>query len=115
MVLPSLADAARAAEIEDYRAWARKAVETYARYRMRGAENFGGIALSGNLSIENLVATLRSLPEGLTELMVHPGLADTTEGFAGPDREREIQVLTDPRLKILLKQAEVQLTHFGTL
>jgi hypothetical protein len=47
--------------------------------------------------------------------MVHPGKAEAESGFDGPDRERELAALTDPRLRPLLKELGVQLTHFGKL
>ena len=55
------------------------------------------------------------VPVGLTELMVHPGIRSSNSGFEGPDREAELQALTDPRLKPLLKELEIGLTHFGKL
>ena len=59
--------------------------------------------------------TLRTLPVGLTELMVHPGIAATADGFEGPEREAEVRALTDARLKPLLKELGIGLTHFGKL
>ncbi len=115
MIPPGLKEEKRQAEIEDYRQWAMKALPVYAHSRLRSTENFGGIALSGRLTLENLILLIKELPAGLTELMVHPGLADKTEGFSGPDRENEIRVLTDPRLKILLRLQGIELTHFGNL
>jgi predicted glycoside hydrolase/deacetylase ChbG (UPF0249 family) len=115
MIPPGLRDAKRQAEIEEYREWALKALPVYGQMRLRSTENFGGIALSGRLTLEHLILLLKGLPPGLTELMVHPGLADKTGGFSGPDRESELRILTDPRLKILLKREGIELTRFGNL
>jgi predicted glycoside hydrolase/deacetylase ChbG (UPF0249 family) len=115
LVPPGFDDAARLAQVEEYRQAAYRSIPVYARARMRSTENFGGVALSGRLDADSLVAALRGLPEGLTELMVHPGKADAESGFDGPDRERELAALTDPRLRPLLKELGVQLTHFGKL
>jgi predicted glycoside hydrolase/deacetylase ChbG (UPF0249 family) len=103
----------RRIEIDDYRRNALLARSTYAKAGLRSTNHFGGVALSGHLTIENLVTTLKSLPDGVTELMVHPGYADAANGFSGPERERELAALTDPRLKLLLQQEGIELTHFG--
>lgn len=103
----------RAAQLEDYRRLGLEALGAYAAARMRSTEHFGGIALSGRLSEARLIETLRHLPEGLTELMVHPGYADAPDGFAGPDREAELKALTSPKLRPLLAELGIQLTHFG--
>lgn len=113
---PSLKlDPKRLAAVQEYHQSAIKAIGVYAAQRMRSTENFGGAALTGFLTADLLVETLRSLPEGLTELMVHPGLKAAESGFEGPDREVELRALTDPRLKPLLKQLGIELTQFAKL
>ena len=62
-----------------------------------------------------LLETIDNLPAGLSELMVHPGLAAAKSGFEGPDREVELKALTDPRVKAALKKHAIGLTHFGKL
>lgn len=108
-------DAARIAAVEEYHQSALNAITVYAQQRMRSTENFGGAAIMGFLTPDLLIETLRSLPEGLTELMVHPGLKAAEKGFEGPEREVELQALTDPRIKPLLKEVGIELTHFGKL
>ncbi len=113
---PSLKlDAERLAAVQEYHDSALNAVTTYAQQRMRSTEHFGGAALTGHLTPDLLVEALRSLPVGLTELMVHPGMKAAESGFEGPDREAEMKALTDPRLKPLLKELGIGLTHFGKL
>jgi predicted glycoside hydrolase/deacetylase ChbG (UPF0249 family) len=113
---PSLKlDPARIAAIEEYQQSALNAVTVYAQLRMRSTEHFGGAALQGHLTPDLLVETLRTLPVGLTELMVHPGLKSAESGFEGPDREQEVQALTDPRLREVFKQANIGLTNFSKL
>ena len=108
-------DPERVAAVEEYHQSAINSIGTYAAQRMRSTENFGGAAISGFLTAELLLETLRALPEGLTELMVHPGLKAAESGFEGPDREVELQALSDPRVKPLLKELGIELTHFGKL
>ena len=101
--------------LEEYRTAAHRATEIYAAMKMRCTEHFVGIGLSGYLTIANLVTAIKQLPEGLTELMTHPGYADTPDGFSGPEREVELQALTDPRIKLLLRRLQIELTHYGKL
>jgi predicted glycoside hydrolase/deacetylase ChbG (UPF0249 family) len=116
-MIPPLAvlDQERLAQVEDYRRHALRAAEVYGRAKLRSTEHFGGVALSHHLTLENLMAVLKELPAGLSELMVHPGYADAEDGFSGPDRERELRALTDPRLKILLRQQGIELTSWAKL
>ncbi|MBV8878910.1 MAG: ChbG/HpnK family deacetylase [Planctomycetaceae bacterium] len=113
---PSLRlDADRSAAVEEYHQSALSAVSVYAAQRMRSTENFGGAALTGHLTPDLLLETLRSLPVGLTELMVHPGLKAAASGFEGPDRELELKALTDPRLKAVFQELQIGLTSFAKL
>jgi predicted glycoside hydrolase/deacetylase ChbG (UPF0249 family) len=108
-------DDERASAVEEYHQSALNAIGIYAAQRLRSTENFGGASLTGHLTPELLLETIRTLPVGLTELMVHPGMKAAEKGFEGPDRELEVQALTDPRLKPLLKELGIGLTHFGKL
>jgi chitin disaccharide deacetylase len=84
---------------------------------IRATDHFRGLLLKGRLSVETLLAAIERLPDGLTELMVHPGRVGA--GFAaGPfatfstaDREREIEALLDPSVRRALKQSGVVLTN----
>jgi len=105
----------RAAAVMEYHQSAVNAIGIYAAQRMRSTENFGGAWVAGSLTPDLLIETIKSLPVGLTELMVHPGLKAAESGFEGPDREAELQALTDPRLRPLLKELGIGLTHFGKL
>jgi predicted glycoside hydrolase/deacetylase ChbG (UPF0249 family) len=94
-----------------------------ARARLDGSgilapDHFRGLLLKGRLSVETLLAAIEQLPDGLTELMVHPGrvAADSAEGpfasFSTADREREIEALLDPSVRRALKQSGVVLTNY---
>jgi predicted glycoside hydrolase/deacetylase ChbG (UPF0249 family) len=67
---------------------------------------------------ENLRATLRSLPEGTSELMCHPGHSDE-DLLAGStyarERERELALLCDPEIPLLLAREEVERVDFRDL
>jgi len=84
---PSLKlDAERNAAVQEYHQSALNTISVYAAQRMRSTENFGGAALTGHLTPDLLIETIRTMPVGLTELMVHPGLKAAESGFEGPDR-----------------------------
>jgi predicted glycoside hydrolase/deacetylase ChbG (UPF0249 family) len=113
---PSLRlDPERAAAVDEYHQSALNSISVYAAERLRSTEFFGGAAICGFLTPELLLETIENLPAGLSELMVHPGLASAKSGFEGPDREVELKALTDPRVKALLKKHNIGLTHFGKL
>jgi chitin disaccharide deacetylase len=85
---------------------------------LRATDHFRGLLLKGRLSLETLLAAFEQLPDGLTELMVHPGrvaagsAAGPFAGFSTVDREREIEALLDPSIRRALKQSGVVLTNF---
>jgi predicted glycoside hydrolase/deacetylase ChbG (UPF0249 family) len=56
---------------------------------------------------EHLLGLLDALPEGVTELITHPG----TEG--GRDKER--RALLDPRVKTRIEELGIELTAYGDL
>ena len=69
-------------------------------------------------TLDTLLGILATLPPGTTELMCHPAFVDEElragSGYAEP-RARELQVLTDDRVRRALEEAGVRLIHFGEL
>lgn len=103
----------RRAQIDEYRDLAERARETFAAAGLRTADHFRGLALSGRMTPERLAALVRSLPEGVTELMVHPGRATEGSAFDGPDREAELAALLSPEFRRALGEGEVELVRRG--
>jgi predicted glycoside hydrolase/deacetylase ChbG (UPF0249 family) len=70
------------------------------------------------VSLENLIQVIETLPAGTSELMCHPGLADAEllqgSGYAA-QRERELEILTDPLAQAALQEAGVELVSFSAL
>jgi predicted glycoside hydrolase/deacetylase ChbG (UPF0249 family) len=94
-----------------------------ARSRIQGStlktpDHFRGLYLKGRLSLTSLEETLRMLPPGLTELMVHPGRAPGVQAggpfsaFSNREREEELTVLTIGSFQRMLEKYHVQLTSF---
>jgi predicted glycoside hydrolase/deacetylase ChbG (UPF0249 family) len=85
----------------------------------RFTDHFIGFEVTGRLRTPELVSILRHLPEGLTELMCHPGyLGD--ELRAAPTRLKEsrlleLEALTSSEARKTLREAGIQLTGYRDL
>jgi len=61
----------------------------------------------GYRTADYLLILLNALPEGITELLTHPG----TEGY----RERDYSALLDPRVKQRIEELEIEMIDFRAL
>lgn len=72
----------------------------------------------GHIGLNDLVALLARLEDGVTELMCHPGEPDAdlvaTSAYAR-ERPLELAVLTDPRVRDALERERITLTTFSAL
>ncbi len=71
-----------------------------------------------NTSAANLLDILENLPEGVTELMTHPGLADEhirAESNYHVERERELAALTDPQVLVQVQKLDIELVTYAEL
>ncbi|MFB3884024.1 MAG: carbohydrate deacetylase [Thermodesulfobacteriota bacterium] len=81
-------------------------------------DQFRGLYLKGRLSIRGLDSVFRRLPDGLTELMVHPGriagnLSTTPfSNFSTVEREAELETLLNGRWSLILEEMKIILTPF---
>lgn len=64
-------------------------------------------------TVEQLLRILDTLPEGVTELLCHPGRTDGGDDYAF--REAELAALTDPRVKAKIEEAGIELASFAVL
>ena len=63
---------------------------------------------------ETLLRILGALPDGVTELVCHPGYLDVpADAYRG--REAELRALTDPRVRRKIEKEGVRLVTFGEL
>jgi len=93
----------------------REARRRLAAAGIASSDHFLGLALKGRLDLERLVELAGTLPEGTTELMVHPGrvpVRDAFSAFSSADRERELEALLHPRFRLALQAAGVVLVSF---
>src|SRR5207253_418881 len=62
-----------------------------------------------------MMETLKLLPEGITELGCHPGLADDLNSMYSTERMKEIEVLCDPRIRATIEDERIELCSFHSL
>lgn len=91
--------------------------DMYGAYGIATSDHFRGLTLSGNASLKNLRHIIGRLPEGVTELMVHPGSACTygTPFDLDPQRQTELRMLTDVSIVEELKERNIKLASYGDM
>ena len=108
-------------QAQRFRNHAVRARQRIADSGLHTTDHFRGLYLKGKVNLPSLLATLDRLPEGVTELMVHPGriaihMTDESFGsFGTMDRERELEALLSGDFRRRLAECAVQLTSFGEL
>lgn len=89
------------------------------QHHCRTTDHFAGFQITGRFRTRELVALIRALPEGSTELMCHPGRA-TDELRAArtrlkESREQELAALTAPETRRALGESGVELVDYRML
>jgi predicted glycoside hydrolase/deacetylase ChbG (UPF0249 family) len=96
---------------------ARDARKQAGRAGIATADYFCGIAQTGELTREGVKQFLKSLPEGTTELMCHPGYADEalqkTATRLQDSRRTELEILTDTEIRNLVASQGIRLIDYG--
>lgn len=96
---------------------ARDVKEKAERAGVATADYFCGIAQTGELTREGVAQFLRSLPDGTTELMCHPGYADATLQKTATrlqdSRQTELAILTDTEIRNLVASQGIRLIDYG--
>lgn len=67
------------------------------------------------ITVENLLAILEDLPEGVTELMCHAGHGEGLTTIYRAERDQELAVLCDPRIREALERLDIRLCSFTAL
>jgi predicted glycoside hydrolase/deacetylase ChbG (UPF0249 family) len=119
--LPAVFDALLALARETGRPVRNASAEMGERLRREGVattDHFVEAFYGEDATLDRLRGILEALPPGTTELMCHPAFVDEElragSGYAEP-RARELQVLTDDRVRRALEEAGIRLIHFGEL
>ncbi|HXJ18551.1 MAG TPA: ChbG/HpnK family deacetylase, partial [Candidatus Polarisedimenticolia bacterium] len=88
-------------------------------YGLRSPDHFLGLALTGRLSGAALCRLVDTLPDGRTEIMVHPGLCDAELAATGSrlqqQRQTELQGLLDPEARNAIVKQNVRLISYREL
>lgn len=89
------------------------------RAGMWSPHHFFGVAFTGGLHTVLLQSIIRRLPEGVSELMCHPGYFDKALGQERTrlkqQRERELRALTDAQLLPALRESRIELVNYQAL
>lgn len=97
--------------------FARGFAERLAKAGLLYAEHFYGLSQTGFLNVQDVLEILKSLPEGVSELMCHPGYLDGDLVNSGTrllvQREVEFRALTAPVVKKLVADGGIQLVSYG--
>jgi predicted glycoside hydrolase/deacetylase ChbG (UPF0249 family) len=90
-----------------------------ADYGCRTTDYFAGFQLTGYLRVEELVALIRVLPDGLTEFMCHPGYCTEelrkSRTRLKESRERELEALVSARVTTAMQENCVDLVRYRDL
>jgi chitin disaccharide deacetylase len=78
-----------------------------------------GVAATGRLHREAVLSVMGSLPEGVNELMCHPGEYDEelerSRTRLKKERQRELEVLTDPAVRKAIDRRGIELMDYRGL
>ncbi|MEO8049248.1 MAG: ChbG/HpnK family deacetylase [Acidobacteriota bacterium] len=89
------------------------------RHGCRSTDHFAGFQITGRYTAAELVQLIRTLPDGSTEFMCHPGICGDELRAARTrlkeSRERELRALTSPEVRAALAESEVELVSYRSL
>ena len=98
---------------------ARDAREQAEHAGISTADYFCGIAQTGELTRDGVAQFVKSLPDGTTELMCHPGYADAalqkTPTRLQDSRQTELRILTDTGIRNLVASMGIRLIDYGLI
>jgi predicted glycoside hydrolase/deacetylase ChbG (UPF0249 family) len=90
-----------------------RALEILSAEGLRTTDHFRGLSLAGGIHFDRFLDVLARLPEGTSEVMVHPGTRDAGgRTFASEEREKELRVLTDPETRQAIAGYGIDLITF---
>lgn len=103
---------------EMVKAMARENWQRLAEKPIRAPDRFIAGFFADNVSVEYLLGVLDRLPDGVSELMTHPGYSDETlaaESTYSAKRDDEVAVLTDPRVRQRIADLGIELTTYASV
>lgn len=89
------------------------------RFKLRWPDNFLGLAMTGRLGAEALRRMIENLPEGNTEIMLHPGVCDEELKKCvtrlREQRQTELDALLDAGVKSAVAEQGIRLISYREL
>jgi chitin disaccharide deacetylase len=89
------------------------------KYNLRSPGCFLGLAVTGRVGAPALCRLIDTLPEGITEIMLHPGICDQELAATGSrlqlQRQLEMEGLLAPEAKRLVVERQVRLISYREL
>jgi chitin disaccharide deacetylase len=89
------------------------------KYGLRSPDHFLGLAATGRLDSAALCRLIDTIPDGRTEIMLHPGICDADLAKTGSrlqqQRQVEMEALLSPEAKIAVKEQGVRLITYREL
>ena len=89
------------------------------KYDLRSPDHFFGLVATGRLDTPALVRLIDAVPEGTSEIMLHPGLCDgdllQVETRLHRQREAEMNALLSPEVIRIVKQRGIRLSSYRDL
>jgi predicted glycoside hydrolase/deacetylase ChbG (UPF0249 family) len=103
-------------EMVRYQGLVARAAEILSAEKMVTSEHFRGLALTGGIHFDRFLDVIARLPEGTTEVMVHPGQREPGgRSFSSEDRQKELNILTDPETRKAVSGYGIELITFRDL
>ena len=87
-------------------------------FKPRRADMFYSTFYDETATVDNLLSIIQNLEEGVNELMCHPGYVDSdlaASSVYNRQRETELGVLTDPRVRAAIQQRGIELINFDAI
>ncbi len=91
---------------------------TYSGKDLRCTDNFFGMLYGGALSSQRLKRIIDRLPEGTSEIMIHPAIENEAMQRVyqwNYDWQQEYYALCDPTVKSLIEEKNVRLVNYRTM
>jgi len=79
---------------------------------LRHPDFFYGISETGSLDEEKLKSIIKNLPDGVSEVMCHPGYPNQADSLG---RKKELMALTDRNVRNELEINDIKMISYGDL
>ena len=94
--------------------WAKAVRDRYRKAGVAVADQVFGLAWSGHMTADRVAGIVQRLPDGLSELYLHPATAGGFEGAAaGYDYAGELAALTSPQVRAAVEASGATLGAFA--